>query len=113
MMDIKLLKCVFNLTKLYYVIIYVNQNRSRRRHKCTRRHTKFNAMKKVVDTISPLFDSNCKAPTTLMELSDRDYNRMKENCINVSGITITKYIVGDRNTTDIDTILFHTIVISI
>ena len=38
---------------------------------------KTNAMKKVVDTISSLFDSNCKAPTILMELSDRDYNRMK------------------------------------
>ena len=29
-----------------------------------------------------------------MELSDRDYNRMKENCINVNGITITNNILS-------------------
>ena len=61
---------------------------------CLRRYKRMDAIDTVVDTISPLFNSNCKIPTTLMELSERDYNHVKYNCISVSGINITDNIVS-------------------
>ena len=52
-----------------------------------------------MDTISILFNSNCNTPTVLIELSERYYNSMKGNCINISGITITDNILSGAKIT--------------
>ena len=43
-----------------------------------------------ISEIAPLYHSKVKAPHCLMELSQRDYNRMRNSCIDVSGLTLIK-----------------------
>ena len=40
--------------------------------------------------LSSLYSSNDKSPTTLMELTKKEYNRVKHNCIHLTGLSITK-----------------------
>ena len=46
------------------------------------------------ESLSTLYGSSMKAPTTLIELTDREHKRLQNNCIHVSGI---KQITGVPN----------------
>ena len=48
--------------------------------------------KKLLETLLSLYDNKSKAPTTLMEFSERDFKCLKYNCINVSGLSITENV---------------------
>ena len=43
-------------------------------------------IKTLYDDLLSLFDSNIKDPTTLMELSKKQYERFKDHCIQMTGI---------------------------
>ena len=68
----------------------MNQTRNRHVDTFKRNHIKVESKKIILETLTPLYDNKYKAPTTLMELSERDYSRFKDNCINVSGISTTE-----------------------
>ena len=40
--------------------------------------------------LSSLYSSNEKSPTILMELTKKEYNRVRHNCIHLTGLSITK-----------------------
>ena len=68
----------------------MNQTRNRHVDTFKRNHIKVESKKLILETLTPLYDNKSKANTTLMELSERDYSRFKDNCINVSGISTTE-----------------------
>ena len=88
--------------------MYVNQNRSRRLLKCHRRNNIIVTDKISVDAISTLFKCNYSAPIVLIELSERYYNHMKDNCINISGITITDNILSGTEITHYSEVTYGT-----
>ena len=51
-----------------------------------RKIDKSTSIKTLYDDLLPLFDSNIKAPTTLMEISKKQYERFKDHCIHMTGI---------------------------
>ena len=51
-----------------------------------RKIDKSTAIKTLYDDLLPLFDSNIKSPTTLMELSKKQYELFKDHCIHITGI---------------------------
>ena len=61
-----------------------------------------------MDTISTLLKYNHNAPTVLIELSERYYNRIKDNCINISGITITDSILSGAKITHYSEVTYGT-----
>ena len=58
------------------------------RHK--RIDEKINVVATSISGIESLYHSKMKAPHCLMELSQRDYNRIKNNCIDESGLSLIK-----------------------
>ena len=55
-----------------------------------RKVDKSTSIKTLYDDLLPLFDSSIKAPTTLMELSKKQYERFKDQCIHMTGIHMNK-----------------------
>ena len=55
-------------------------------HQRNRKVDKSTSIKTLYDDLLPLFDSSIKAPTTLMELSKKQYERFKDHCIHMTGI---------------------------
>ena len=55
-----------------------------------RRDEKKHVVASCISKIAPLYNSQVKAPHCLMELSQRDYNRIKNNCIHVCGLSLIK-----------------------
>ena len=68
-----------------------------------RKDTKKITKTETLSTLSQLFSSNVKAPTTLIELTSRDYNRMKKNSIYVSGMS---RVIGNKKDKSATTTLY-------
>ena len=68
----------------------MNQTRNQHVDTFKRNHIKVESKKLILETFMLLYNNKPKANTTLMELSERDYSRFKDNCINVSGISATE-----------------------
>ena len=61
-------------------------NRHANRHR--RYDNKLRSVHNMTSILSNLFDSKIKYPTTLMELSERNYKRFTDNAIHVKGISV-------------------------
>ena len=70
-----------------YLISFKFHTRYRHAHTTSRRAIKKIFLSNIDVTLSTLFNSMLKAPTTLAELSTGQYNILTNNVINVSGIS--------------------------
>ena len=65
--------------------------------KQTRKRVKHSNLNNIHDEISSLFNSDVKGPTTLIELSERQFHRSKNNCIQLFGLQLQTSISKPRN----------------
>ena len=82
------------VSRIFYNVSY--QNRCRDLDKQTRKRVKHSNLNNIHDEISSLFNSDVKGPTTLIELSERQFHRSKNNSIQLFGLQLQTSISKPR-----------------